>query len=53
MGEKRNAYKFLVRKPERKRPQGETRRTWVDSTKMDLVEVGLVCFRISTSEELL
>jgi hypothetical protein len=40
MGEKRNAYKLLVGKPEGKRPLGRLRRTWVDKIRMDLVEVG-------------
>jgi hypothetical protein len=34
MGEKRNAYRILVEKPERKRPLGRPR--WVDNIKMDL-----------------
>jgi hypothetical protein len=40
MGEKRNAYMLLVRKPDGKRPLGRPRRRWVDNIKMDLVEVG-------------
>jgi hypothetical protein len=36
MGEKRNAYKILVRKPEGKTPLGRPRRRWVDNIKMDL-----------------
>jgi hypothetical protein len=40
MGEKRNAYRLLVRKPEGKRPLGKPRRRWVDNIKMDLLEVG-------------
>jgi hypothetical protein len=35
-GEKRNAYRILVRKPERKRPLGRPRRRWVDNIKIDL-----------------
>jgi hypothetical protein len=38
--EKRNAYRFLVGKPERKRPLGRPRRRWVDNIRMNLVEVG-------------
>jgi hypothetical protein len=38
--EKRNAYTFLVGKPEGKRPLGRPRRRLVDNVKMDLVEVG-------------
>jgi hypothetical protein len=40
MGEKRNAYRLLVRRPEGKRPLGRRRRKWVDNIRMDLVEVG-------------
>jgi hypothetical protein len=38
MGEKRNACRILVGKPEEKRPLGRQRRRWVDNTgiKMDL-----------------
>jgi hypothetical protein len=39
MGEKRNAYRLLVRKPEGKRPLGRPRRRWVGNIMMDLVEV--------------
>jgi hypothetical protein len=40
MGEKRNAYRLLVGKPEGKRPLGKPRRMWVDNIRMDLGEVG-------------
>jgi hypothetical protein len=40
MGEKRNAYRLLVGKPEGKRPLGRPSRRWVDNIRMDLVEVG-------------
>jgi hypothetical protein len=39
-GEKRNAYRILVGKPEGKRPLGRPRRRWVDSIKMNLREIG-------------
>jgi hypothetical protein len=40
MEEKRNAYKILVGKPEKKRPLGRPRRRWVDNIKVDLREIG-------------
>jgi hypothetical protein len=40
MGEKRNAYRLLVGKPEGKRPLRRPRRRWVDNIRMDLGEVG-------------
>jgi hypothetical protein len=40
MGEKRNAYRLLVEKPEGKTPLGRPRRRWVDNIGMDLGEVG-------------
>jgi hypothetical protein len=41
MGEKRNAYRLLVGKPEGKRQIGIPRRRWVDNIRMDLGEVGM------------
>jgi hypothetical protein len=38
-GEKRNAYRILVRRPEGKRPLGRSRRRWVDNIKRDLREM--------------
>jgi hypothetical protein len=40
MGEKWNAYRLLVGKPEGKRPLGRPRCRWVDNIRMDLGEVG-------------
>jgi hypothetical protein len=41
MGEKRNVYSLLIRKPEGKRPLGRPRRRWIDNIKMDFLETGL------------
>jgi hypothetical protein len=38
MGEKRNAYRISMRKPEEKRPLERPRRRWVDNIKIDLRE---------------
>jgi hypothetical protein len=40
MGERRNAYRILVGKPDGKRSLGRPRRRWMDNIKMDLREVG-------------
>jgi hypothetical protein len=40
MGEKRNAYRLLVGKPEGRRPLGRPRRRWLDNIRMSLVGVG-------------
>jgi hypothetical protein len=36
IGEKRNAYRILLGKPEGKRPLGRPERRWVDNIKIDL-----------------
>jgi hypothetical protein len=38
-GEKRNAYRILVGKPEVKRPLGRLRRRWVDNIEIDFRDV--------------
>jgi len=40
MGERRDAYRVLVGKPEGKRQLGISRRRWQDNIKMDVQEVG-------------
>jgi hypothetical protein len=40
MGEKRNAYGILMRKPEGTRPLGRPRSRWVDNIKIGLREIG-------------
>jgi hypothetical protein len=60
-GEKRNANRILVGKPEGKEPLGRPRRRWVDNMKMDrreirwdgMVWIGLIWLRIGTSGGLL
>jgi len=39
MGEGRDVYRFLMGKPEGRRPLGRPRRRWEDNIKMDLQEV--------------
>jgi hypothetical protein len=39
IGEKRNASRVLVGKPEGRRPLGRSKRGWVDNTIMDLREI--------------
>jgi hypothetical protein len=59
MGEKMNAYRVLVGKPDGMRPPGRPRRWWVDNIKMDLREIewgvmdGFIWLRIGTSRGLL
>jgi hypothetical protein len=58
-GEKKNAYRILVGKPEGKRPLGRQRRRWVDNIKMNLRKIGwdgtigLIWLRKGTSVGLL
>jgi hypothetical protein len=40
MGEKTNAYRLLVVKPEGRMPLRRPRRRWLDKNRMDLPEVG-------------
>jgi len=40
MGAERRVCRFLVGKPEGKRPLGRPRRRWVDNIRTDLQEVG-------------
>jgi hypothetical protein len=43
IGEKMNACRLLVGKPERKRQLGRPRHRWVDNVKMNLREIGWHC----------
>jgi hypothetical protein len=38
-GEKKNAYRLLVEKPQGRRPLGRPRHGWLNNIRMDLVEV--------------
>jgi hypothetical protein len=40
IGERRGAYRILVRRPEGRKPFGRPRHRWGDDIKMDLQEVG-------------
>jgi hypothetical protein len=40
MGERRDAWRVLVEKPEGNRTLGRPRRGWEDNIKMDISEVG-------------
>jgi hypothetical protein len=59
IGEKRNAYRLFVRKPDRKRPLGRPRRMWLIILGCILERwdgvmwTGLVWLRIGTGGELL
>jgi hypothetical protein len=39
IGEKRNVYRLLVGKPERKRPLGRPRYRWVDNIRLNLGDI--------------
>jgi hypothetical protein len=41
MGKGRGVYRFLVGRPEEKRPLGRPTRRWEDNIKMDLREIGI------------
>jgi len=42
MSEEMGVYRFLVGKPEGRRPLGRPRLRWADNIRMDLQEVGCV-----------
>jgi hypothetical protein len=50
-GEKRNAYRIFVGKPEGKIPLGRPRRRWVGSIKMDLTEIGCDVYWIDMAQD--
>jgi hypothetical protein len=49
MGEKWNAYRILVGKPEGKRPLGRPRRRWVENIKIDLKRDRRRCYGLDRS----
>jgi hypothetical protein len=52
MGEKRNAYRILVGKPERKRRLERPRHRWVDNIRLDLGEIEWDCVdRIDVAQD--
>jgi hypothetical protein len=53
-GEKRNAYRILVRKPEGKIPLGRPSRRWVDNIKMNLRDTwwdGMDCIDLAQDRD--
>jgi hypothetical protein len=56
MEEKRNAYRILLGKPERKMPLGRHKSRWEDNIKMDLREIewgGMDCIDLLQDRYLL
>jgi hypothetical protein len=51
MGEKRDAYRILVGRPEGRRPLGRSRLRWEDNIKMDLQEVGWGMYWIEVAQD--
>jgi hypothetical protein len=54
MGEKRKAYRVLVRKLEGKRTLGRSRSRWVDNTKIDFTEKecgGMICICLAQNRD--
>jgi hypothetical protein len=48
MGERGGVYSFLVGKPEGRRPLGRPRRKWDKNIKMDLQDVGVGLWTVSS-----
>jgi hypothetical protein len=54
LGEKRNAYRLLVGKPEGRSQLERPRRRWLDNIRMDgVMWTGLVWLKVGTGGELL
>ena len=51
MGERRGAYRILVRKPVRKTPLGRPKSRWKDNIKVDLQEIGRICEWIDLAQD--
>jgi hypothetical protein len=49
MGDRRDAYRVLVGKPEGRKPLRRSRSKWEDNIKMDLREVGWGVYRLDRS----
>jgi hypothetical protein len=49
IGEKKNAYRILVGKPEGKKPLGKPRRRWVNDIKIDLKSDTMGWYRLDRS----
>jgi len=51
MGDKRDVYRFLVGKPEEKRPLGRPRHRWEDNIKVGLQELGMDWIKLAQDRD--